>query len=108
MKQQSTKYAYNILAKIFKQNNSIELRDECLENGVFSQFIETIGKLTCEPARELVEESPDSAEESEHEEEQTADTKKKNKDDNKKEKKGVGYTTGDGEKWDVSEYLENK
>ena len=107
------KYSYQIVSKVFENHESAQLRDECLKNGTFERFIERIGQLSSEKKRSKVDPSTIPKEETSSPVKKTEDktlAKKKKKKEDKKDykKKGVGYTTGVGTAWNVSEYLKSK
>ncbi len=112
------KYSYKIVSEVFESHESAELRDQCLSNGTFERFIERIGQLSSEKKRIKVEKKQPIVEE-EHKESsgkkgkkgqmEKGDKKKKHHDEKKDQKrKGVGYTTGVGVTWNVTEYLKSK
>ena len=108
------KYAYKIVGYVFEKHEGAELREMCLKNGTFERFIERIGQLSSEKSRKKVEigeietvllsesSSPDKKDELKQKKWKKEESKDKSK------RKGVGYTTGVGTVWNVSDYLKSK
>lgn len=105
-------YTYKVLSQVFETQENSEMRDMCLKNGTFLRFIERIGQLTSEKKRTKVEKVQTTGDQIAQTkvEESTDKKKKKNliEQDKNKVRKGVGYTTGVGTAWNVSEYLKSK
>ena len=86
------------------------MREQCLMNGTFSKFIERIGQLSSENKRTRVDPTALVIEEEKIDASATKAKKPENQieQDKSKARKGVGYTTGVGTAWNVSEYLKSK
>jgi hypothetical protein len=85
-----------------------ELVDSCLANGTFKKLFDRLAQLTGEKPRSKKIPVPEYIASSEQVEiKLTSSPKKQAPDTSTKpvEKKGVGYTTGNGKVWDVDEYL---
>ena len=78
---------------------------DCIENGIFKQFLERLTQLTGEKPR-LLTSVPEAIQDT-SQIEISAKTTPRFKSPSK-EKKGVGYTTGNGSLWNVQEYLDLK
>lgn len=101
------KYSYKIVNEVFEKYEGAELRDQCLKNGTFERFIERIGQLSSENKRSkkiLTSKEIQTTNEGA----KTDGKNMKKKEDPYQKRKGVGYTTGVGTTWNVSEYLKSK
>ena len=106
------KYTYKIIDEVFQKHTDRSLRDQCIQNGTFTKFLDRLAQLTGEKKRtkrtaglgddlqipEPVYNYSSSASSAQKKKEPGAASKKK----------GVGYTTGVGSAWNVQEYLESK
>jgi len=101
------KYSYKIVGEVFEKCDDASLREDCINNGTLERFIERIGQLTGEKPRKRVHQSPQK-EETKSLKFNQGSTSKKGVDSENKKRKGVGYTSGVGQVWNVSEYLKSK
>jgi hypothetical protein len=105
--QSVVKYTYSIIQELFKEKMDPTLRELCINNGTFSKLFERLGQLTGEKSRSKKGTIP---QEIVLPKQISVSVKKKDEGEKPKtkSKKGVGYTTGIGETWNISEYLASK
>lgn len=102
---------YKILAEVFSVSGGPELREKALAGGLLPRILERLASISGEKPRTFV----DAAEEEPADVQATevsvqVDTEQKGepeKNTEKKKRKGVGYSSKQGQAFDVSAYLEN-
>jgi hypothetical protein len=101
---------YRILAEVFQQSGSVELREKAISQGIFETILDRLGKISGEKPRTYEEEiSDDDLEKAlENADEMPLVKKQSKKAEDRKARKGVGYSAKQGETFDVAAYLENK
>jgi hypothetical protein len=102
---------YRILGEVFSVSGGLELREKALACGLLPRILERLSVISGEKPRILEQDAsasgdggePDGtnqAEESEKKDEPEKNTEKK-------KRKGVGYSSKQGQAFDVAAYLEN-
>mmetsp|Transcript_19576 Transcript_19576/g.30116 ORF Transcript_19576/g.30116 Transcript_19576/m.30116 type:complete len:233 (+) Transcript_19576:12344-13042(+) len=109
---------YKILGEVFSVSSDVDLREKALECGLLPRILERLSAISGEKPRTL-QESEEELEVKEVDEKESKEEVKP-KDDKpltkrqeieaiqiKKKKKGVGYSSKQGQAFDVNAYLEN-
>lgn len=102
---------YRILGEVFSVSGGLELREKALACGLLPRILERLSAISGEKPRILEQEAgkpgdggetdaTNKAGESEKKEEPEKNTEKK-------KRKGVGYSSKQGQAFDVTAYLEN-
>ena len=104
---------YKILAETFKSHDEEGLREQALSSGLINRILERLGVVSGEKPRVFEAENEDAVEEMEELDLiRKASSGKANEmgvaERSKAKRKGVGYSTKLGERFDVGAYLENK
>ncbi len=99
---------YKILAEIFVISNDVSIRQTAIKAGFLDRILERLGAISGEKPRRY--EESDSEDEVVGETPELAKVKSvKNEDGKTKAKRsGVGYSSKQGETFNVAAYLENK
>jgi len=111
---EAVKQTYKIIKEMFQASKDKTIRDKAAENGLIEKILTRLQKVTGEIERTIGEGDEEEKHEpldEEPEEDNDKDMKKdkkKLKNYEKKKRKGVGYTTGVGKTWNVSQYIKNK
>mmetsp|Transcript_41235 Transcript_41235/g.47493 ORF Transcript_41235/g.47493 Transcript_41235/m.47493 type:complete len:828 (+) Transcript_41235:1411-3894(+) len=109
---EAVKLTYKIIKEMFQVSKKGDLREKAAENGLIGKILLRLKEVTGELGRRLVEDDREEAkEEKENKEEEKVEEKtetKPTKSHLKNKRKGVGYTTGVGKNWNVSQYIKNK
>ena len=113
----AVKQTYKIIKEIFQASKDKTIRDKAAENGLIEKILIRLKEVTGEINR-TYEDEEKTGEGEDDKSETTVTTveneatdgkeKKKVKNYEKKKRKGVGYTTGVGKTWNVSQYIKNK
>lgn len=99
---------YKILGEVFSVSGDSELREKALDGGLLPRILDRLAAISGEKPRTFEEanekEEVDEVAELQQEAEQKAEPEKNTE---KKKRKGVGYSSKQGQAFDVSAYLES-
>lgn len=103
---------YRILGEVFSVSGGLELREKALACGLLPRILERLAAISGEKPRVYEEEAsqaekPSEASTEEVKEAGNTKTTEPEKNTEKKKRKGVGYSSKQGQTFDVSAYLEN-
>jgi hypothetical protein len=105
---EAVKLTYKIIKEMFQISKDPELRNKAAQNGLIGKILLRLKEVTGEYERRISDEEekeevkiPEKVEEPKQED-------KPVKNFEKKKRKGVGYTTGVGKTFNVSQYIKNK
>jgi hypothetical protein len=108
---EAVQFNYKVLSEAFSVADDAKIRDVAVAAGFLPRILERIGAIAGEKPR-LFEEKVEGKKEGEDEEviETVALERKKSytKNTEKRKRKGVGYSSNQGQTFNVVDYLENK
>ena len=111
---EAVKQTYKIIKEMLQVSKEKLIRDKAAETGLIEKILFRLKEVTGEMSRVISEEGKEDEEMEQVPEEEPQENgedkkeEKKVKNYEKKKRKGVGYTTGVGKTWNVSQYIKTK